>query len=160
MRTILFRGKRVDNGELVEGYLIVKEKQYFIIQDSWREPVLTMCMLVDDNEVIPETVGQFTGLKDRNGKMIFEGDIIGDDYDGGKHMSIVKFGTGTWDSGYYRYVGFYCDRVDWEDDIEKNDDGSFNFNHRNDASGDFIFKEDVIIFGNIHDNPELIKSNK
>lgn len=77
MREILFRGKRVDNGEWVEGYYVCKSKyshtsQHFIIQNFRSGSNLDGLV---EFEVIPETVCQYTNFNDENGK-IYEGDII------------------------------------------------------------------------------------
>ena len=71
MREILFRGKRVDNSEWADGYYWEnKLGNHFIRTTSNNEG---FCLF--DFEVIPETVGQFTGISDKHGKKIFEGDI-------------------------------------------------------------------------------------
>lgn len=61
MREILFRGKRVIDGVWLYGYYYSKKNKHFIINAG---------------EIDPKTLGEFTGLTDKNGKKIFEGDII------------------------------------------------------------------------------------
>lgn len=87
MRQILFRGKRVDNGEWVYGFYVEDEsKKYIFTFDQIKRGIdlggyLDCCQMY---EVKPETVGQYTNLKDKHNAGIFEGDIVEIPYEGWK----------------------------------------------------------------------------
>lgn len=142
MREILFRGKRIDNGEWVYGYLVHRSKhwrepddRYFIIFDGEFQ-----YDVYDGEEVDPDTVGQYTGLTDRKGHRIFEGDIVNHV---GAHFPIrclVKYGAGEFSHGYHKYMGWVME------DIEDEEWDKFNCN---DVDG-------FEIIGNMFDNPELL----
>ena len=90
MREILFRGKRIDSGEWVEGgYYVKKVGDYitaaFIVENLTDE-------VNEAHRVLPETIGQSTGLCDKNGKKIFEGDIVTTDI--ARPYLIVEFRDG------------------------------------------------------------------
>lgn len=75
IREILFRGKRRDNGEWVEGFFV--DPCNICFEEIGEDPVLGQknVPVWSDHQVIPGTVSQFTGLKDRNDKRIFEFDL-------------------------------------------------------------------------------------
>lgn len=91
MREILFRGKRLDNGEWIEGCLIYIDNQYYIADYD-----KMMIPFVD-----PKTVGQFTGFLDKDGKKIFEGDCVG------CRGNIVIFTDGTFTINGDRPLSFH-----------------------------------------------------
>ena len=133
MREILFRGKRVDNGEWIQGD-IVQFPVHGVVRIVEQEPSYK------DAEVDSDTVGQYTGLTDKNGKKIFEGDIIHLEYSqvffGG-----VYFGEYTAEVSYKEGC-FITDGINNGDEIETPLSGFDN--------------DEVEIIGNIHDNPELL----
>lgn len=113
MREITFRGKRADNGEWVcdNSVLFFSEKtKIYGALNEWREI-----------EVIPETVGQFTGLTDKNGKKIFEGDIVKTKSIIGKNVYEVRFSEAR--RGWFPFAcgdGCGCceDEVECPEDVE------------------------------------------
>ena len=135
MREILFRGKRTKNGEWVYGYytkardyLNGKEMHIIFPPDVEAFP---HCEFTEYEEVIPETVCQFTGLYDKNGRKIFEGDII-------LYRQIpcvVKYNAKTAHYSLYIYGKIEIS----------------GFNH------DTMKLANII--GNIYDNPELLEGS-
>ena len=153
MREIIFRGKRKDNGEWVEGYYARKG----VDKDTFKHFICVMTFNVNGNtyssmfyltdiEVIPETVGQYTGLTDKNGTKIFEGDIL--KIIDGKEIIIasVKFGDYNQpDKILKTHIGFYFDIANL---VSYRKDIGYWFGK--------TFSE-IEVIGNVHDNPELLQ---
>ena len=131
MREIQFRGQRVSEpNEWVYGYFVKgTDGGYYITSGDPKDDMF------DTYEVIPETVSQFTGLKDKNEKEIYEGDII--QYDDVKESFSVIFKRGAF--GYL---------VDWLMSFVP-------LAHMNEIKGDG--KVSWIVIGNIHEKPELLE---
>lgn len=130
MREILFRGKRIDNGEWVEGFLL-KECNY--VTCSWNLGIEYKTdkfgkFAYDVAEVDVETIGQYTGKTDKNGTKIFEGDII---------QGFMDYGP----AGYLERV--VC--IYW------NDECGYQWN--------YFLLDTIEVIGNEHDNPELLRSD-
>ena len=145
MREILFRGKRVDNGEWVYGYYVKPTHHWHEhgIHDDWI--IRTAYQnggyfnVVERYAVVPETVGQFTGLTDKNGKKIFEGDIV-------EYKDCPA-------SDYYRET-IICNRG-----VIEFSEGQFYVTERETVEMDDLIYENTMdseVIGNIYDNKELI----
>ena len=126
MREIVFRGKRTDTGEWVYGSLI-----------QWKDGVTTIITETEEDHyessVNPDTVGQHTGLKDRNGKEIYEGDLL---------LSVGM----VWKVVYHENLASFVLCAE--------------YSRGNSPLGEMIRSFDFKIIGNIHDNPELLEEGK
>ena len=147
MREILFRGKRIDNGEWVEGgYYHEKVGEYFtavFIVEHLTSGVW------ETNRVDPKTVGQFTGLTDKNGKKIFEGDML-KPFDDEIDKMVVEFRHGSFMLCLYGERG-YMGEGGWVED------GNYGVFECEPLSS---YGDDIEVIGNIHDNPELLEVSK
>lgn len=157
MREILFKAKRVDNGEWVEGYYYkMSETTYCFKEDYERKPVPEHHYILQERmtdwglpnqivqiEVDLRTLCQFTGLCDKNENKIWENDII--KYHFGEIYAPIKYGyyQNCFDSQKTEHIGFY---VDWTGDKYLRKDLGYWI--------DMVY---AIPVGNIFNNPELLR---
>ena len=135
MREILFRGKRIDSGKCVEGEMLhdMQDRPHLY----WKTPKELPIVFSNHAIVDPATLGQFTGMTDKNDKKIFEGDIVKDE--SGVAYPVVYGLTGF----FLKYApphshGFHYDLLPLS-----------NYWHAHGAI--------IEVIGNIHDNPELVE---
>lgn len=134
IRDIIFRGKRVDTGEWVEGLPYYRYDSFF---GKYRLHIQLQRIKPKVDFVIdPETVGQYTGLNDKNGNKIFEGDII-----------------------KAKLMGIYCVPEIAEVDFQR---GAFGLkwyvgDTKKFTRLDTDYLPTLEIIGSVHDNPELLE---
>lgn len=152
MRGILFRGKDDESGNFVYGTVSLERdcrnrKMLCNIKPCivWVETgLLYSCF------IIPETIGQFIGLTDKNGTKIFEGDIVRYICNGENaepDIGIIKFSECQKNLDNYYNCGFY---IDWaEKSVYLRTDIGYWTNYK---------ENKIEVIGNIHDNPELLNT--
>lgn len=129
-RDIKFRGKRVRTEDPLERWIEGSYVEYTNIRDEKIIKIMSQSGYM--NDINPETVGQFTGLCDKNGKEIYEGDIVECNGD----ICKVMYSN--------HYAGFALDKKGWL------------YLH---FFGEAFSNKDCLVIGNIHDNIELLKEN-
>ena len=153
MREILFRGKRTDNGEWVYGYVGVFKgiTQIFVPfteeEEKENEGHIFSCIGGLWYTVNPETVGQFTGLTDKNGKKFFVGDVIKTDNGKQKAISVVKYGNFRPKMIYHMFRNY----IGYE---PKQDQHGVYCETEKEQMMLFDSPACIEVIGNIHDNPE------
>ena len=134
MREIFFRGKRLDNGEWVEGFYNHLPCGRFGEDEHMIQTVLENGRIGMLHDIDPSTVCQYTGMKDKNGERIFEGDVAKVLQGKDKDIAYVGFENGAF--MLYPKTGNIYERTLW----------SYWYNDW-----------DVEVVGNITDNPELLE---
>jgi uncharacterized phage protein (TIGR01671 family) len=143
MRDIIFRGKRVDNGEWVEGCLAIwgpTSARQFSIMPLPVSPGITLYNYLVD----PETVGEFSGLPDKNGSRVFEGDIVRTHYANAVKADFVE--TVVFHNGKFcaESLGSWAPLADGIKHV---------------VFDKSVYMESCEVIGNIFDNPTLLDTH-
>lgn len=160
MREILFRAKRIDNGEWVEGYYGIKGKgtdieNHYIMVPTFQSSIGNydyMCYFTDVH-IDSETLCQYTGLKDKNGNRIWENDIVSCEHE--KYPEDNALEVYPLFPEPIKYKRNYA--VEFI-----NTGSSYGYRLRNKSihfmlTGNVIQNHKIEVIGNIFDNPELLK---
>lgn len=149
MREILFRGKRIDNGVWVYGDILHDDERFFVVNGWIIEGINEDFTSFDCDclcEIGSETVGQYTGLTDKNGTKIFEGDVfqLEDDI-----IGVVDFNHGCF------FLTEYGIRGTWTESGYDECGGGWGVIDCEPMHFWYINKMEVV--GNIHDNPKWLE---
>lgn len=138
-RKIKFRGKEIDTGKWVYGFYLKQDTYNLGSKNTKRDLLIKDAGIIVENSkctsgtiIDKETIGQYTGLKDRNGKEIYEGDIV-------YIMPEDERGIIRWDNETARYVVIYDNII---------------------SDFDNWYGKDLEVIGNKFDNPELLEEGE
>lgn len=117
-REILFKAKRTDNGEWVEGYYVEKVDPLLGIRKSFILNQVELSSLCHWYQVDPQTVCQYTGLDDKNGRKIFDGDRValdkGEEYE---KNGFVSYSNGVFVIQFEKTWDFLCANLEYAEII-------------------------------------------
>ena len=156
MREILFRGRLVDGGGWVVGCLlrgtyIIPTEVEFEVDIGWKGTSSTL-EHVAAYDVDPDTVGQFAGMTDKNGKLIYEGDLMKCSYNEIYDFAIYVVGFNDGAFAHVKCLSLHHKENGYED-ISR-----VGYSYNSHLTQNDTGKCEVI--GNVHDNPELLGANQ